>query len=150
MAAMSESFVDLSYRGLALGRGVKLTQVRATTGYLELPTPMPVGTTIGIATDVGITIEAIVTEIHEQVGGSDHVPGMLVEPKLDAGATESWWKERVQAIPAKPEIDKAPPPADAEGKVTVAGRRMSGQVAVESLKRITAWGLRERWDQVRR
>ena len=28
--------------------------------------------------------------------------------------------------------------------------KMSGQVAVESLKRITAWGLRERWDQVRR
>ena len=28
--------------------------------------------------------------------------------------------------------------------------KMSGQVAVESLKRITAWGLRERWAQVRR
>jgi len=48
---MNESFVDLTYRGLPLGRRVKLTQVRSATGYLELPAPMPVGTTIGITTD---------------------------------------------------------------------------------------------------
>jgi dolichol-phosphate mannosyltransferase len=28
--------------------------------------------------------------------------------------------------------------------------KMSGQVAFESLKRITVWGLRERWAQVRK
>ena len=28
--------------------------------------------------------------------------------------------------------------------------KMNGQIAVESLRRITAWGLRERWEQVRR
>ncbi|HWI42441.1 MAG TPA: polyprenol monophosphomannose synthase [Nocardioides sp.] len=28
--------------------------------------------------------------------------------------------------------------------------KMSGQVAVESLRRITRWGLRERWEQIRR
>jgi dolichol-phosphate mannosyltransferase len=28
--------------------------------------------------------------------------------------------------------------------------KMSGQVAVESLKRITAWGVRDRWEQIRR
>lgn len=98
-----ESFVDLAYRGLSLGRRVKLTQVRPTTGYLETPAPMPVGTTISIATDDGPTLEAIVTAIHEQVGGSEKAPGMTVKPALsDAGA--AWWKERV-ALP-----EEAPPP----------------------------------------
>jgi hypothetical protein len=92
-----ESFVDLAYRGLSLGRRVKLTQVRPSTGYLETPAPMPVGTTIAIATDEGHNLEAIVTAIHEQVGGSDKHPGMTVKPKLE-GAIATWWKERV-ALP---------------------------------------------------
>src|SRR6185503_15102690 len=92
-----ESFVDLAYRGLSLGRRVKLTQVRPSTGYLETPAPMPVGTMIAIATDDGHHLDAIVTSIHEQVGGSDKHPGMTVKPKLE-GATAAWWKERV-ALP---------------------------------------------------
>ena len=43
---VSESFVDLTYRGLPLGRRIKLTQVRPSSGYLELAAPMPVGTAI--------------------------------------------------------------------------------------------------------
>lgn len=129
MAPMSESLVDLSYRGLALGKRIKLTQVRPATGYLEMPTPMPVGTTIAIATDDGVQLEALVTEIHEQVGGSDRAPGMLVKPKLDDSAASSWWTARASAAPeARP--DKAAPPADADGKVTVMSPRMSGLVAV--------------------
>ncbi len=99
-----ESFVDLAYRGLSLGRRVKLTQVRPTTGYLETPAPMPVGTTIAIATDEGHTLDAIVTSIHEQVGGSDRHPGMTVKPTLE-GAVAAWWEERV-ALPA----EEAPAP----------------------------------------
>lgn len=95
---MIESFVDLTYRGLALGRRIKLTQVRPSTGYLELPMPMPVGTAIAIATDEGVTLEATVTQIHEQVGGSDRVPGMIVKPQLGGDAAASWWKARV-ALP---------------------------------------------------
>lgn len=93
-----ESFVDLTYRGLALGRRIKLTQVRPTTGYLELPMPMPVGTQIAISTDEGVTLDATVTQIHEQVGGSDRVPGMIVKPVLEATAASSWWQARV-ALP---------------------------------------------------
>jgi hypothetical protein len=93
-----ESFVDLTYRGLALGRRIKLTQVRPTTGYLELPMPMPVGTQIVISTDEGVTLDATVAQIHEQVGGSDRVPGMIVKPALEAGAAASWWQARV-ALP---------------------------------------------------
>jgi len=100
---MSESFVDLTYRGLALGRRVKLTQVRPSSGFLELATPMPVGTAIGIATEDGATFDAMVTEAYEQVGGTDKTPGMTVRPRLDGDAA-TWWKSRV-ALPdvVKPE-----------------------------------------------
>jgi hypothetical protein len=94
-AAVIESFVDLTYRGLALGRRIKLTQVRPTTGYLELPMPMPVGTLVAITTDEGVPLEAVVTSIHEQVGGSDRVPGMTVKPALTGEAAQAWWQARV-------------------------------------------------------
>lgn len=109
-----ESFVDLAYRGLSLGRRVKLTQVRPTTGYLETPAPMPVGTTIAIATDEGLQLEAIVTGIHEQVGGSDRHPGMTVKPTLD-DAIAAWWKERVT-------LPDDEPPAPRTQSVTVRPR----------------------------
>ena len=128
MTAMSESFVDLSYRGLALGKRIKLTQVRAAAGYLEMPAPMPVGTTIGIATDDGILLEATVAEVREQVTGSDRVPGMIVRPKLDADEARTWWKQRVSV-----EDEQPMPEADADGKVTVRSRRMSAGVAVPEL-----------------
>lgn len=103
---MIESFVDLTYRGLALGRRIKLTSVRPTTGYLELPMPMPVGTLIAINTDEGVQLEATVTVIHEQVGGSERVPGMIVKPSLADEAAGSWWKARV-SLPE--ESDPRPP-----------------------------------------
>jgi hypothetical protein len=129
MTSMSESFVDLSYRGLALGKRIKLTQVRPTAGYLELPTPMPVGTTIGIATDDGVLLEAMVAEVHEQVAGESKTPGMLVKPKLDADTARAWWKQRVSVTEEKPM-----PAPDAEGRVTVVSRRMSGDVAVPEMQ----------------
>ncbi|HEX4453415.1 MAG TPA: hypothetical protein VH143_21230 [Kofleriaceae bacterium] len=110
---MSESFVDLTYRGLAVGRRVKLTQVRPSSGYLELPTPMPVGTAIGIASDDGLLTSAIVTEIHEQVGGSEHVPGMLVKPALESDIVRTWWSARVTL----PELAATPPPIPAVSTV---------------------------------
>jgi len=118
MTAMSESFVDLSYRGLALGKRIKLTQVRAAAGFIELPTPMPVGTTIGIATEDGVLLEAMVAEVREQVTGSDRAPGMVVKPKLDADAARTWWKQRVTVTD-----ERSAPQADAAGKVTVTARR---------------------------
>ncbi len=124
MAAMSESFVDLSYRGLALGKRIKLTQVRPTSGYLEMPAPMPVGTAIGIATDDGVLLEAQVAEIHEQVGGSERPPGMTVRPRLDADAQKTWWTARVSL----PEAPAKPDPAEAPTKVTLVSRRIDAAV----------------------
>lgn len=110
---MSESVVDLTYRGLPLGRRIKLTEIRPSTGYLELPAPMPVGTRLAIATDEGPAIEAVVTGVHEQAAGAERAPGMRIAPALDDAAAASWWKERV----ALPELEPpaAPRPRRATG-----------------------------------
>jgi hypothetical protein len=114
---VSESFVDLTYRGLPLGRRIKLTEIRPGTGYLELPAPMPVGTRLAIATDEGPAIEAIVTGVHEQAAGTERAPGMRIAPVLDDAAAASWWSERV----ALPELE--PPAASSRpGRVTVQPR----------------------------
>jgi hypothetical protein len=123
---MSDAFVDLSYRGLALGKRIKLTHVRQTSGYLELPTPMPVGTSIGIAADDGTLIEAVVAEVREQTAGvsPDNPPGMVVKPKLEGDAQRSWWSQHIE------KVAKDAPQPDADGKVTVRSPRMTGEMAV--------------------
>jgi hypothetical protein len=95
IAGVIESFVDLTYRGLSLGRRIRLSQVRPSSGALELSAPMPVGTQIAIATDDGVSFDATVTWIHEQVGGSDRPPGMTVAPALTAALAAAWWSARV-------------------------------------------------------
>ncbi|HZJ62027.1 MAG TPA: hypothetical protein VFD36_00775, partial [Kofleriaceae bacterium] len=114
---MNESFVDLTYRGLSLGRRIKLTQVRPTSGYLELPSPMPVGTQVAIATDDGVSFDATVAWIYEQVAGTDRTPGMVVIPELAAESAAAWWKARV-ALPD----DEAPRPRRPSRPVTVRPR----------------------------
>jgi hypothetical protein len=111
---VSESFVDLTYRGLHLGRRIKLTQIRPSTGHLELPAPMPVGTPIAIATDEGVRIDAVVTQVYEQVSGAERPSGMTVAPALADAAASAWWQARV-ALPetAPAPADAVPAPADA-------------------------------------
>ncbi|HSR95472.1 MAG TPA: hypothetical protein VLM79_00325 [Kofleriaceae bacterium] len=114
---MNESFVDLSYRGLSLGRRIKLTQVRPSSGYVELPSPMPVGTQIALVTDDGVAFDATVAWIHEQIAGADRPPGMVVIPELGSEAAAVWWKARV----ALPE-DDTPRPRPRSRPVTVRPR----------------------------
>jgi len=128
---MSESFVDLSYRGLALARRVKLTQVKPSTGYVEMPTPMPVGTQVAITTDDGTEIAAVVAEIHEQIGGATQTPGMLVRPALE-GTGADWWNARVTGADPAPKADDAEELRRTDPMVptTIVGRRMTGEIAV--------------------
>ena len=107
MPPVSETFVDLTYRGLPLGRRIKLTQVRPTTAYLEVPAPMPVGTMIGILTDDTVALDAQVVEVHEQVAGATQPAGMTVKPKLVGDAAQSWWSTRVGMPELPPKV--APP-----------------------------------------
>src|SRR3954465_394218 len=93
-AMMSESFVDLTYRGLALGRRVKLTQVRPSTGHVELAAPMPVGTSIGVASEDGALFEATVIEVKEQASGEGPV-GTTGRPRLDGDVAKTWWQSKV-------------------------------------------------------
>lgn len=92
---MLESLVDLTYRGISLSRRIKLTQIRPSSGYLELPAPMPVGTELAVAADDGVVFEATVSWIHEQVTGSDRPPGMTIVPRLAGESASSWWQARV-------------------------------------------------------
>ena len=105
---MTETFVDLTYRGLALGRRIKLTRVRATNGYLEHPTPMPVGTAVAMATDDGLVFDAVVEAIHEQVGGSEQAPGMRIKPVFATDQLAAWWASHIEpeAPSANPERAK--------------------------------------------
>ncbi len=104
---MTECFVDLTYRGLALGKRVKLTEVTPDSGYLELPAPMPVGTSISILTDDGLAFEASVTRVHEQVAGASVAPGMKISPSLTDDAAAAWWGARVS-------VSSSPATGDAE------------------------------------
>lgn len=115
---MIESFVDLTYRGLSLGRRIKLTQVRPSSGTLELATPMPVGTQVAIATDDGVMFEATVSWVNEQIAGTDRTPGMVVVPALAADPAAAWWKARV----ALPDEDKPKPRPSRNRPVTVRPR----------------------------
>lgn len=109
-----ESFVDLTYRGLSLGRRVRLSQVRPSAGYLELPAPMPVGAQIAIVAEDGTAFDAVVTGVHEQVTGSDRTPGMTVSPALAAGPASAWWAARV-SLP-EDEAPRAAPATPARGR----------------------------------
>src|SRR5262245_22052086 len=93
-----ESFVDVTYHGIEVGRRVKLTEVAPDAGYLEVAAPMPVGTTVVLAIEGGIEITAVVRGVHEQVGGSDRPPGMRVKPTLTGELATRWWAERVTEI----------------------------------------------------
>jgi hypothetical protein len=98
---MSEAFVDVMWRGLEVGKRVKLHAIHAADAYIDHSTPMPVGTVLSLKTDDGLEIAATVTRVHEQVGGSNEVPGMQVKPDL-AGAAATWWKARAEAAPPAP------------------------------------------------
>lgn len=93
---MGESFVDVSYRGLELGKRLKLRDVVPEAGYVEIPLPMPVGTEIELVTDEGLKIAAHVTQVHEQIAGAAAHPGMRIKPHL-GGAAVKWWQARIDA-----------------------------------------------------
>jgi len=113
-----ESLVDLTYRGISLGRRIKLAQIRPTSGYLELASPMPVGSEIAIITDDAVSFGVTVTWVHEQVAGADRTPGMIVAPRLASEPAAAWWHARV----VLPDDDVARPTLPRTRPVTVRPR----------------------------
>lgn len=110
MAEMAgEVFVDVTYRGLELGRRLKLREVGPSTAYLEHGTPMPVGAQVLLSTDDGLSIPVTVVRVHEQVAGAEMPPGMRVQAGGLEGAAASWWQGLVsREDPQIPEREVAP------------------------------------------
>jgi hypothetical protein len=110
MAEMAgEVFVDVTYRGLELGRRLKLREVGPSTAYLEHGTPMPVGAQVLLSTDDGLSIPVTVVRVHEQVAGAEMPPGMRVQAGGLEGAAASWWQGLVSRDdPQIPEREVAP------------------------------------------
>src|SRR5262249_54130317 len=96
---MGDSFVDVTYRGLEVGRRLRIRDFTGDAAYVEAPTPMPVGSPLDVTTDEGVTIAVVVARGHEQVGGSDRPPGMNVRARLE-GAARAWWERRVGVVGA--------------------------------------------------
>jgi hypothetical protein len=104
-----DAFVDVAYRGLELGRRLKLSEVGPRTAYIEHGTPMPVGAGLVIRTDAGLTIPVVVIRVHEQVAGADMPPGMRVRTEALEGAESGWWRELVtREDPVIPEAEMMP------------------------------------------
>ena len=104
-----EVFVDVTYRGLELGRRLKLREVGPSTAYLEHGTPMPVGAEVVLATDEGLSIPVTVVRVHEQVAGAEMPPGMRVQASGLDGAAAGWWRELIsREDPQIPELEVAP------------------------------------------
>jgi hypothetical protein len=110
---MSEAFVDVTWRGLEVGKRIKLHAIKTDNAYIDHTTPMPVGTVLALKTDEGVEIPVTVLRVHEQVGGSTEIPGMHVKPTL-SGAAAQWWDQRREPSPApavpRTITDSQPPP----------------------------------------
>jgi hypothetical protein len=136
---MPDTFVDVTYRGLPLGKRLKLADHRPSTAYVEVPHPMPVGTAIAIATDDGIAIDATVLSIHEQTAGSEKAPGMLVRPALERDDARTWWTqhavlpEQAKPAPAPAKPVSRPPPIPPAGIVVVQKRLTKPGIGVPEL-----------------
>ncbi len=107
----SETFVDVTYRGLDAGRRLKLTDLGPETGYLEMPRPLPVGARFAILTDEGHEIAAEVVRVHEQVAGAEMPPGVRLRARVE-GEAAAWWSSRVSR--RDPPIPAPPPPPSAK------------------------------------
>jgi type IV secretory pathway VirB10-like protein len=104
-----DAFVDVAYRGLEVGRRLKLHDVGPNTGYLEHGAPMPVGSGLIVRTDEGLSIPVVVIRVHEQVAGAEMAPGMRIRADALEGAEASWWQALVSRDdPEVPELPMAP------------------------------------------
>ncbi len=88
-----ETFVDITYRDIDLGRRLRLEPAEPGTAHLSFNAPMPVGSRLSISTDHGHAIPVRVVEVQEQVADAPKPPGMLVVGVGLEGEALSWWRE---------------------------------------------------------
>lgn len=91
----SEQLVDVTYRGLDVGRGLRLSQVGPGSAHLACDAPLPVGTALVLAVADGIRIPARVLRVHES---ADALPvGMRIGVVALEDEAKSWWDRMVTA-----------------------------------------------------
>lgn len=121
-----DAFVDVAYRGLEVGRRLKLRDVGPRTGYVEVGTPMPVGAPLTIESG-GHSITAVVIRVHEQVAGADMPPGMRVRIDPIDGEAAGWWQALVSRddpeIPEAERVIAPPEPAPAPAEISAGDSR---------------------------
>lgn len=99
---VSEQRVDVSYRGLEVGRGLPLSHVGPRTAYLALDAPMPVGSELQLAATDGPRITVRVLRVQEHAG--ELPPGMRLGVIGLEEEARTWWEALVtEADPVIPE-----------------------------------------------
>ncbi|HWN69366.1 MAG TPA: hypothetical protein VNM90_17115, partial [Haliangium sp.] len=92
----SEALVDLSYRGLVLGKRVRLLQVGPQSAYVAHDAPMPVGTELVLTVGENLAIPAQVARVRE--GDSKDGPaGMWLWADAAEQRARAWWDAHVTA-----------------------------------------------------
>jgi hypothetical protein len=132
---MQETFVDVTWRGLEVGKRVKLRAIHPADAYIDHTTPMPVGTSLVVKTDEGLEIEVTVARVHEQVGGSSETPGMQVVPQLE-GAAAAWWQARAEEVPVP--AAQEPPAGSADPRAAITAKPTLTMSAVEVERAMSA------------
>jgi hypothetical protein len=92
----SEALVDLSYRGLVLGKRVRLLQVGPQSAYVAHDAPMPVGTHLVLTVDQSLTIPAQVARVRE-ADTKDGPAGMWLRANVVEDHARAWWDAHVTA-----------------------------------------------------
>lgn len=119
-----ELFVDVQYRGLELGRRVRIEDFAEPQAYLHHPLPMPVGTELLVDVGDGLEIPVRVARVNEQVSGNDKPAGMFVSPGAFDARAQRWWDERVAnsegPVPILKSVEEPAPSAPAAADTTAA------------------------------
>jgi hypothetical protein len=95
VAMAADQFVNVTYRGLDIGRRLRISQFGPMSAYLEHSTPMPVGTELAIHTDEEVRVPVRVLRVQEQVAGAEKPPGMRVAAARLDDAARAWWNALV-------------------------------------------------------
>jgi hypothetical protein len=89
----SEHLVDVTYRGLELGRGLRLSHVGSRSAYLACDAPLPVGSELLLAVADGPRIAVRVLRVQEHPAVLP--PGMRVGVIGLEEEAQAWWEARV-------------------------------------------------------
>jgi hypothetical protein len=92
----TDALVDVSYRGLVLGKRLRLLQVGPRSAYVACDVPMPVGTELVLAVDETVIIPAQVARVRE-ADSKDGPTGMWLWTDAAEARAQAWWDAHVSA-----------------------------------------------------